>query len=305
MRRKPARISPDLVIARLCERQEGVASRSELVDAGLSPQMVDRRLAAGTLRPVHRGVFALAYRRLDRPALHHAATRALGGESTVSHDDAAGSWTLRPIPVGPVQLTLPGTGGRDRRKGIILHRAPIPAGDWVERDGLRITSPARTILDLAPSLARRDLERVLDEAHYRNLVSRCVLAETLERNAGRHGVPALRRVLADHELGSTRTESGLEETFVRAYRAQGRFEFRCQVPLHPYRADLFFAAQRLIVEVDGPIHRTKRRRAGDAIRDAVLADRGFRTVRVTDEEMDADLGAAVTRVDRELARRAV
>lgn len=161
------------------------------------------------------------------------------------------------------------------------------------------------MLDLASVLARRSLERALDEAHYRGLVSQATLAETLERNAGRSGAPALRRVLADHELGSTRTESGLEETFVRAYRAQGRFAFRCQVPLHPYRADLFFAAQRLIVEVDGPIHRTKRRRAGDAIRDAVLADRGFRTVRVTDEEMDADLGAAVTRVDRELARRAV
>ena len=108
-------------------------------------------------------------------------------------------------------------------------------------------------------------------------------------------------MLADHELGSTRTESELEETFVRAYREHGRFPFRCQERLPPYRADVFFAAQQIIVEIDGPAHRTKRRQAADAIRDAVLAERGLRTVRVTDEDIDAGVEAVVARVDRELS----
>ena len=108
-------------------------------------------------------------------------------------------------------------------------------------------------------------------------------------------------VLAGHELGSTRTESELEEAFVRAYSALGRYSFRCQVPLPPYRADLLFGHQRLIVEIDGPAHRTRRRRASDDARDAALAERGFRTIRVTDEDIDADVNAAVARVDRELS----
>ena len=176
---------------------------------------------------------------------------------------------------GPVHLTLPGQGGRKQRRGIVLHRAPLLAGDAVRRGGLRITSPARTLVDLAGVLERRELERALDEAQYRNLVSRSVLEATLRRNAGRRGAAALRAVLADHELGSTRTESELEETFVRAYTEHGRYPFRCQERLPPYRADVFFAAQQIIVEVDGPAHRTKRRQAADAIRDARLGRAGL------------------------------
>ena len=109
------------------------------------------------------------------------------------------------------------------------------------------------------------------------------------------------RSSTDHELGSTRTESELEEAFVRAYRAHGRFPFRCQVPLPPYRADFFFArpaADRRDRRA-GPSHHGAE--AGDATRDAALAARGLRTVRVTDEEIDADVNAAVARVDRELS----
>ena len=303
MRGKPATISVYAVIARIAEPQGGVVSRRQLLDAGLSSTTIDRVLAAGVLRLVHRGVYALAHRRLERFGLHHAATLAIGNLSAVSYWDAAGGWELRPAPTGPVHVTLPGRGGRDRRPGIILHRAPLEHGDWMLRDGLRITSPARTLLDLAPYLDERGLERALDEAHYRGLVSRARLGETLARNAGRSGVPALRRALAGHELGSTRTESELEETFVRAYREHGGFGFRCQERFPPYRADLFFPTQQMIVEVDGPAHRTKRRRAADAVRDRELADRGFPTIRVTDEEIDADIEVAIARVDQELGRR--
>ena len=303
MRGKAAKISVYADTARIAEPQGGVVSRRQLLDAGLLSTAIDRLLATGVLRVVHRGVYALAHRRLERFGLHHAATLAIGSLSAVSYWDALNGWELRPAPTGPVHVTLPGRGGREKRRGITLHRAPLAAGDWVLRNGLRITSPARTLLDLAPIVARRDLERALDEAHYRGLVSTDGISEMLERNAGRRGGAVLRRTLVGHELGSTRTETALEETFVRAYRALGRFEFRCQERLPPYRADLFFPAQRLIVEVDGPIHRTKRRRAADAVRDGVLGDRGFPTVRVTDEEIDADMNAAVARVDRALGKR--
>ena len=173
MRGKPA---PSVVIARIAERRGGVVARWELLAAGLSEDQIDRQLAAGTLRVVHRGVYALAHRRLDRPALHHAAWLAVGDRSAISHADAAGSWGMRPPSPGPVHLTLPGQGGRKQRRGIVLHRAPLLAGDAVRRGGLRITSPARTLVDLAGVLERRDLERALDEAQYRNLVSRSVAA---------------------------------------------------------------------------------------------------------------------------------
>ena len=93
MRGKPA---PSVVIARIAERRGGVVARWELLAAGLSEDQIDRQLASGTLRVVHRGVYALAHRRLDRPALHHAAWLAVGDRSAISHADAAGSWGMRP-----------------------------------------------------------------------------------------------------------------------------------------------------------------------------------------------------------------
>ncbi len=298
---QPARIHPDATIARLAERQDGVVARWQLTDEGVSARMIERRLAAGTLRAVHRGVYALAFRRLSRTATRRAAGLAIGADSAVSHADAGGEWDLGLLPTGSVSITVPGTGGRSRRRGIALHRAPLDQGDWVLRNGLRLTSPGRTLLDLAALLNARALERALDEAYYRHLVSRITLVETLERNAHRTGAPALRRALTDHELGSTRTETGLEETFLRAYRSHGHSPFRCQVPMAPYRVDFLFPLQGVIVEIDGPAHRTRRRKAQDAKRDAELARRGFPTVRVGYEEIEASVEAAVARVDRELA----
>ena len=220
MRGKPATIVY-AVIAQIAEPQGGVVSRRQLLDAGLSSTTIDRLLAAGVLRLVHRGVYATrpsAPRALRPPPRGHAGDRKPERRELLGRRRWVGAASRT---YGPVHVTLPGRGGRDRRPGIILHRAPLEHGDWMLRDGLRITSPARTLLDLAPYLDERGLERALDEAHYRGLVSRARLGETLARNAGRSGVPALRRALAGHELGSTRTESELEETFVRAYREHG------------------------------------------------------------------------------------
>ena len=268
------KVAPSAVSRQDCRAQGGVVARSQLLAAGLSPPT--KSTACWRRAPcelVHRGVYALAYRRLERPG---AATTPpgspIGAASAVSHERCRRRMgACAQGRYGPVHVTLSRSGGRTRRRGIVLHRAPAAPGDGRARDGLRITSPARTLVDLAadPRAARpRTCAR-------RGALPRPglapSLAETLERNAGRHGVRALRAILAGHELGSTRTESELEEAFVRAYRALGRYSFRCQVPLPPYRADLLFAHQRLIVEIDGPAHRTRRRRASDAARDAALA----------------------------------
>ena len=303
MRGKRARIHTDVRIARVCEAQGGVAARWQLIGAGVSATAVDRRLAAGRLRVVHRGVYALAGRRLDREAQQQAAWLAIGDQSAVSAFDAAWSWKLCDVPSGPVWITVPRGTGRKRREGITLLRAPLTDGDWVWRNGRRITTPARTLLDIADLLDRRALERVVDEAHYRQRVDTASIAAMLERNAGRRGAASLRRLLEDHELGSTRTESGLEEMFVTAYQRYGRHRFRTQQPFPPYRADLYFAAQHTIVEIDGPAHRLPSRRVSDARRDAVLAARGLFTIRVSDEEMDAGLAESVQRVDHGLDAR--
>ena len=180
-------------------------------------------------RSLHRGVYALAHRHLDRSALQRAGELAVGFPGAVSHADAASAWAFARSPAGPVELTLPGRSGRGQRWGITLHRPPLPPGDWVVRDGMRVTTPPRTLIDLAARSAPRELERVLDEAHFRGLVS----ASKLGRGAGAQ--PRACRALRccagaprDHELGWTRTETDLEERVLAL--PQGRRPASLPVP---------------------------------------------------------------------------
>ena len=74
------------------------------------------------------------------------------------------------------------------RRGIRIHRAPLQA-EVATRKAITVTTPARTLFDLAPLMTRRRLERSLDEAVYLHLLPAGALTATLERNAGRTGGP--------------------------------------------------------------------------------------------------------------------
>jgi very-short-patch-repair endonuclease len=293
----------EIAIRDLARRQAGVVSRAQLLTAGLAPGAIERRVGSGMLVPVYRGVYAAGYRELGRDGRWRAAVLACGDQAALSHGDAAANWSIGGAPSGPVSVTMPGPSGRKRRRGIVLHRAPLPPGDVVVRDGLRVTSPARTLLDLAALLPTRDLERVVDEAHYLNRVSARTFAETLERNRGRAGAATLRAVLRGHELGSTRTETALEERFLTAVRAAGLPQPRCQVWIGPHRVDFLWAAVRLVVEVDGPAHRRRARQSEDAARDRELDRRGYEVLRVDEDEVDIRPDLAVGRVAEALSSR--
>ena len=83
---------------------------------------------------------------------------------------------------------------------------------------------------------------------------------------------------------------------IRAKRLDG-WKFRRQVPIEGYVADFVCFEARLIVEVDGPLHRTDEARLHDAERDAVLQDAGFRILRF---DSDIALGRMVEDIRRAL-----
>jgi hypothetical protein len=73
-------------------------------------------------------------------------------------------WGLLPVRGPRIDVTVPGSGGRARRGAIIVHRSPLPAADVTVKDGIAVTTPARTLIDLADLGDRRELERAYDEA---------------------------------------------------------------------------------------------------------------------------------------------
>jgi very-short-patch-repair endonuclease len=169
------------------------------------------------------------------------------------------------------------TSPKDRRcAGVVVHHAPLE-GERLRRDGIVVTTPARTLIDLADVVPRRTLERALDEADYLRLDC----ADLVPRH-GRAGSGLLSSVLAVHRPGTTRTVSELEEIFLALCDRHGFPRPEVNVQIEGYECDFVWREQRLIVETDGgAAHGTLRARERDPIRDAELQLAGWRVIRVT------------------------
>jgi hypothetical protein len=130
-----------------------------------------------------------------------AAVLAAGDSAVLSHATAAGAWDLRPLGSGAVHVTVPGDPGRDRRRGVRIHRSrTLTAHDTTRRRGIPTTTPVRTIIDLAATLRGQPLEHALDLADQRGMID---FAELRARPLPR----SLQAVLAGSTAGTlTRSE---------------------------------------------------------------------------------------------------
>lgn len=263
----------DSAIAELARRQHGVVARAQLVRLGLGADAIDWRVRRQRLHRVHRGVYAVGHRGLTQHGRFMAAVLACGEDAALSHFSAAVLWGLLQDRGQPIHVTAP----RERRpRGVVTHTAPLE-GERLRRHGITVTTPARTLIDLADVAPRRLLERAIDEAEYLRL-DRSGLAP----RQGRRGQGVLISVLAVHEPGSTRTRSDLEEIFLALCDEHGLPRPEVNVHIEGYECDFVWRHARLIVETDGgAAHGTRRALERDPVRDAELLVAGWRVVRVT------------------------
>ena len=271
-------------VAALAERQHGVVTRVQLIAIGLSDDGIRRRVDDGRLHRVHQGVYAVGRPSLAREGRFIAAVVSCGPAAALSHFAAAVLWGLIRERGPRIDVTVPGSGGRRRRGAVIIHRSPLPAADITHRDGIRVTTPARTLIDLADVLPRRRLERALDEAAYLRLD----LAPVSPR-PGRRGAGVLAQVIAMHAPGSTRTRSELEERMLSLCD-----RFRLPTPevnttVQGHEVDFLWRDSRLIVEVDGwAAHGTRSAFEHDRRRDADLLAAGWRVLRISWERLRSE-----------------
>jgi hypothetical protein len=208
------KVAKDLRIAHLAGSQHGVVSRSQLAALGLTKREIDRRLAVARLQPLHRGVYAVGHRALTVEGRWMAAVLACGANAVLSHATAAAAWDLLPAGGGAIHVTVPGDPGRARRRGVRVHRsATIEPFDTTNHRGLPVTTPVRTVLDVAATLNGRRLEQTLDRAD--RLLDFAELQRRLEAHPTRPGAPSLRAVSSRYTVGSIATRSELEECFLR------------------------------------------------------------------------------------------
>ena len=255
-----------------------MVSRDQLVALGLSARGVEGRMRRGWLHGVHRGVYAVGHLALTRNGRFMAAVLACGEGAALSHFSAAVVWGILEDRGQLIHVTV--EGNRVCR-GVIVHRSLLK-GHRVRRHGIVVTTPARTLVDLADVVhKRRTLERAFDEADYLKLDW-----ESAAPIHGRKGSGLLASVLAVHEPGTTRTLTELEERFLAFCEKHGFPRPAVNHSIEGYVCDFVWRDQRLIVETDGrQAHGTTRARRRDPVKDADLQIAGWRVIRVTWERL--------------------
>jgi very-short-patch-repair endonuclease len=286
MAKEGASAPPDERIAAMAARQHGVISRRQLRALGLSDGAVDHRVARGRLHRVHHGVYAVGHPVLTRRGYWMAAVLAGGSEAVLSHAAAAALWDLRPSAAVLIDITVPGSGGRRKRRGLRIHRARDLSGQTTTHDGIPVTTPARTILDLAAILQRRPLERLLDQAENTRITDVASLVALARAHPSHRGASRLTAALTSHTPGTTLTRSDLEERFLELCRAHGLPRPAVNARVTGPEVDFAFAEQRVLVETDSwTWHRSREAFERDRERDAVHTRAGYRTLRFTHRQL--------------------
>ena len=295
----------DWVIARIATRQHGVVSRTQLLGAGVGRHQIEHRLASGRLHPVHRGVYRVGHQAPGPPAREMAAVLACGPGAAISHRSAARMWEwIERDPGAPIEMTV--TRSRaPRLRGVRGHRTTrFDRGDVVLVARVPTTSPARTVLDVAPILPAHQLERIVAEAQVRRLVDHGAIRDQIDRNPGRPGTPALRSLL-DLDGGPAPTRSEAERRLVRLLRAADLPAPLVNARVGRFEVDFLWPEHRLAVEVDGyRYHANRRAFERDRARDAALAAAGYTVLRVTWRQMTRTPETVIARVAAALAARA-
>jgi very-short-patch-repair endonuclease len=266
-------VDADAAIVALARVQHGLVATRQLRALGLDSRAIRRRVARGWL--VDHGDGVVQAGAIAGPCAREMAALLRYGERSVLCDGIAlVQWELRrPRPGAPIDIVV--ATGAPAREGVRRHRRTLAEDDHTVHRGLRITTPARTIADLSPSLPAVALQRLVEEAQLQRLVTR---AELERYGPGR---PALRAALqADDEPQLTRSEA--ERRLLELIRAAGLPRPRTNARVRGLEVDFVWPDQRLIVEVDGFTHHGPRAAfERDRRRDGSLLAAGYRVLRVT------------------------
>ncbi len=279
----------DRRIATRAAGQHGVIGHDQVLRLGLGNSAISHRLVAGRLHTVHAGVYAVGHPVLTTKGRWMAAVLAGGPGAALSHQDGAALHAFRRDAGAKIHVTVPDRSGR-RRPGIVFHRPrTLPEDEVTVVDGIPVTTPERTLLDLAEVVSRRQLERACDEAERLRAVDWSRAAELVERHPGKLGARRLRRVLLAHAIGDRRTRSELEERFLALCRRHGIPRPDVNTVVAGSEVDVAWRGARLVVEIDGDEwHRTAVARERDRRRDAALVADGWRVLRLGEGRLLTD-----------------
>ena len=285
--------------------QDGVIATRQLTACGIGSDAITVRVRRGGLHPVFRGVYAAGHAALTPTGLFTAAVLACGDGTVLSHHAAAAYHGMLKWHGGAVDVIVPRSAGR-KIEGIRAHRTTLDERDVWTRRALRVTSPARTILDVAAAKPFKPLRRMVRQALAEQKVNVRQLVDILHRNPRHRGAAKLRAVIA---AGPVPTRSDLEDLALdlldSAAIARPEVNPRLNLDGRDIRPDLLFRRLALVIELDSRRwHHDPLTQRDDADKQAILEAHGHRVLRITWRQIVDDPRQTLRRIRAALAAAA-
>jgi len=268
----------------LVSAQHGVVARRQLLALGFGARSIEHRIERGRLHRVARGVYAVGWPGLNQRRRWMVAVLGCGEGAALSHRSAAALWEIGGERQGRVDISV--------RRRCELHppglrvrgRPTLAAEDIWDRDDIPVTSPARTLVDLATELGPVAVERAVNDADKRDLIDPEALRKALDRYGGEPGIRALRGLL--DKLTFHLSDSDLEIYFRPIASSAKLSPPLSKQFVNGFEVDFFWPRLRLVVETDGlRYHRTPSAQARDALRDRTHVIAGMSPLRFTHYEI--------------------
>jgi very-short-patch-repair endonuclease len=289
------------VCSRLATQQEGAVRYDQLRTAGLTLGEIRHLVDAGGLHVRYRGVYIVGHLAFAPMANEAAALLACGSRAVISHRSAAYLWGLLDRP-DEVDVTLVGVRRRPQ-DGLSLHyTAGLGSRDVVEKGCVRLTSAARTIVDLASEASFLQLEALIAEARAKRILRSGELERAVRRAGRRKGVRRLKAILRSH-AGHALTRSETERLCRRLLEAAGLPQPITNQRLAGCEVDFLWPDARVVLEVDTiTFHGHARAFEWDRRKTMVLENAGYHVIRVTRRQLREEPLWVIAHIARALER---
>jgi predicted transcriptional regulator of viral defense system len=288
-------------LAELAARQHGVVSTSQLAALGYTKSSVAKAAKVGRLHRVHQGVYVVGHQRLTWHG-RCMATVLASSPSVASHLSAGWLWGLLQSSPGTLHVTC--RRSRHAKRPFVTHAANLARVDLTRRDGIAVTSLARTILDLAVDSRERTVRRFIRQADDDKTFDLRAMEDLLDRTKGHRGQAKVRAALEIYDETPAFTRSDLEKRFLEVVGEAGLPAPSMNLFVEGFEIDAYWAEARFGVELD--IYETHGSRLSfeeDRERDDELLHAGIETTRVTRPRLDREPDAVIDSLRRHLARR--
>lgn len=263
--------------AAIAARQYGLVTARQLNAAGLDRAAITRRVQAGRLFRVGRGVYAVGHPALSREGQLLRQILIAGEGAALSHEACAELFALLRWRASLIDVVVP--SDRRSRPGARIHRTTLHRNDVTVHKGIPCTTIARLVVDLSDRLTSWEITNVIHEAVHRNLFNLEATLAAIERANGR-STKAAKKAVRLHLDGSAGARSKNELKALIDLERRKLPEPKFNTHLNGYEVDYHWPALKLAIELDGSGHDRTRTKQEDAIKEVAWRAAGYEFIRV-------------------------